>query len=59
MIYYFLYRQGIKYSLRNRESSHQNNKDDDEAPTNLKFLEVLREFTFKLIPQDKTSTTGV
>lgn len=54
-----LHREGIKYSLQNRESSNQNNKDDDEPPANLKFLEVLGEFTFKLIPQDKTSATGV
>ena len=58
-INYFIYREGIKYSLQNRESSNQNNKDDDEPPANLKFLEVLGEFTFKLIPQDKTSATGV
>ena len=53
------YREGIKYSLRSDDTSVQKEKDEDEPPTNLQFLEVLNEFTFKLISQDKTSATGV
>ena len=53
------FREGIKYSLRNDEASAQKEKEDDEAPTNLQFLEVLNEFTFKLISQDKSGKTSV
>lgn len=45
--------------MRSDETSVQKEKDDDEPPTNLQFLEVLNEFTFKLIAHDKTSATGV
>lgn len=34
-------------------------KEKDEPPTNLRFLDVLSEFTFKLITQDKSGKTGV
>lgn len=54
-----LHREGIKYSLRSDESSVQKESNDNEPPTNLQFLEVLNEFTFKLIPQDKSSSAGV
>ncbi|XP_078379288.1 cohesin subunit SA-2-like isoform X3 [Oculina patagonica] len=52
-----LHREGIKYSLRNGDTSARN--DTDEPPTNLQFLDVLSEFTFKLISQDKSGKTGV
>ena len=51
------FREGILYSLRGEETSAQ--KDEDEPPTNLQFLDVLNEFTFRLIAQDKSGKTGV
>lgn len=53
----YFFREGIKYSLRNGDTSARN--DTDEPPTNLQFLDVLSEFTFKLISQDKSGKTGV
>ena len=47
------------YSLRNGDTSVQKEKQDEEPPTNLQFLEVLNEFTFKLITQDKFGNSGV
>lgn len=54
-----LHREGIMYSLRNGDTSVQKEKQDDEPPTNLQFLDVLNEFTFKLITQDKFGNSGV
>lgn len=50
-----LHREGIKYSLRNGDAQ----KSEDEPPCNLQFLDVLNEFTFKLIAQDKAGKSGV
>ena len=44
------------YSLRNGDTSVQ--KETDEPPSNLQFLDVLSEFTFKLIAQDKSGKGG-
>ena len=52
---FFVFREGIKYSLRNEDAQN----DADEPPSNLQFLDVLNEFTFKLIAQDKSGKTGV
>lgn len=52
---FFVFREGIKYSLRNEDAQ----TDSDEPPSNLQFLDVLNEFTFKLIAQDKSGKTGV
>lgn len=52
---FFVFREGIKYSLRNDDAQ----KDAEEPPSNLQFLDVLNEFTFKLIAQDKSGKTGV
>ena len=51
------FREGILYSLRSGDTSAQ--KEKDEPPTNLQFLDVLNEFTFRLIAQDKGGKTGV
>ena len=51
------FREGILYSLRGEDTSAQ--KEEDEPPTNLQFLDVLNEFTFRLIAQDKSGKTGV
>ncbi|PFX16109.1 cohesin subunit SA-2-like [Stylophora pistillata] len=50
-----LHREGIKYSLRNGDVQ----RGEDEPPNNLQFLDVLNEFTFKLIAQDKAGKGGV
>ena len=50
------FREGILYSLRGEDTAQ---KEEDEPPTNLQFLDVLNEFTFRLIAQDKSGKTGV
>jgi len=45
------------YSLRDGDIT--GNKEKEEPPTNLQFLDVLNEFTFRLIAQDKGGKTGV
>ena len=53
----YSFREGILYSLRDEDISGQ--KEKEEPPTNLQFLDVLNEFTFRLIAQDKAGKTGV
>ena len=45
-------REGIIYSL-------SGGPDGDSPPPNLSFLEVLNEFSPRLIPQDKSGKNGV
>ena len=55
LVYFF--REGILYSLRSEDTSAS--KEKEEPPTNLQFLGLLHEFTFRLIAQDKSGKSGV
>ncbi|XP_028518614.1 cohesin subunit SA-1 [Exaiptasia diaphana] len=53
-----LHREGIHYSLKiNKRNSPR--KGSGGVPPNLTFLDILNEFTFRLIHQDKVGKNGV
>lgn len=47
-IFFFYFRDGIEFAFK-----YQNQKGQEYPPPNLAFLEVLSEFSSKLLRQDK------
>nr|QIC49987.1 cohesin subunit SA-1 [Actinia equina] len=54
-----LHREGIQYALSKSTGKKQSPKKGNIPPPNLPFFDILNEFTFRLIPQDKTGRSGV
>ncbi|XP_032234908.2 cohesin subunit SA-1 isoform X2 [Nematostella vectensis] len=55
----FLHREGIKYSLSRPQGKRQSPKKAEGPPPNLAFLDILGEFSFRLIQQDKSGRNGI
>lgn len=53
-----IFREGIHYALKiNKRNSPR--KGSGGVPPNLTFLDIVSEFTFRLIHQDKVGKNGV
>ena len=52
-----IHRDGIKYALSCDGDDDEETGDD--APPNLPFLDILSEFSFRLVQVDKTGSKGV